>query len=63
MRTIKTYRKVGAFYIACEEDFSTSIRADLPPICKSQFRLRDLRDDSGVGGCQSLQSLRGVILV
>jgi hypothetical protein len=25
MRTIKTYRKVGAFYIACEEDFPTSI--------------------------------------
>ena len=25
MRTIKTYRKVGAFYIACEEDFSTSL--------------------------------------
>ena len=23
MRTIKTYRKVGAFYIACEEDFAT----------------------------------------
>jgi len=28
MRTIKTYRKVGAFYIACEEDFSTSIRGN-----------------------------------
>jgi len=27
MQTIKTYRKVGAFYIACEADFSTSIRA------------------------------------
>ena len=26
MPTIKTYRKVGAFYIACEEDFATSIR-------------------------------------
>ena len=26
MPTIKTYRKVGAFYIAWEEDFSTSIR-------------------------------------
>ena len=26
MRTIKTYRKVGAFYIACEEDLSTPIR-------------------------------------
>jgi hypothetical protein len=25
MRTIKTYRKVGAFYIAWEEDFSTVI--------------------------------------
>jgi hypothetical protein len=25
MRTIKTYRKVGAFYIACEEDFATSL--------------------------------------
>jgi len=25
MRTIKTYRKVGAFYIAWEADFSTSI--------------------------------------
>src|SRR5580692_3296321 len=24
MPTIKTYRKVGAFYIACEADFSTS---------------------------------------
>jgi hypothetical protein len=24
MRTIKTYRKVGAFYIAWEEDFATS---------------------------------------
>ena len=27
MRTIKTYRKVGAFYIAWEADFSTSIRS------------------------------------
>jgi hypothetical protein len=36
MRTIKTYRKVGAFYIAWEEDFSTSIRANLcRPICKA----------------------------
>ena len=26
MPTIKTYRKVGAFYIACEEDFSPAIR-------------------------------------
>ena len=26
MPTIKTYRKVGAFYIACEADFSTSIQ-------------------------------------
>jgi hypothetical protein len=26
MRTIKTYRKVGAFYIAWEEDLSTPIR-------------------------------------
>jgi hypothetical protein len=26
MRTIKTYRKVGAFYIACEEDLSTPIQ-------------------------------------
>jgi hypothetical protein len=26
MRTIKTYRKVGAFYIACEADFATPIR-------------------------------------
>ena len=25
MRTIKTYRKVGAFYIACEEDLSIVI--------------------------------------
>jgi len=25
MRTIKTYRKVGAFYIAWEEDLSTPI--------------------------------------
>jgi hypothetical protein len=25
MQTIKTYRKVGAFYIACEEDLSTPI--------------------------------------
>jgi hypothetical protein len=25
MRTIKTYRKVGAFYIAWEADFTTSI--------------------------------------
>jgi hypothetical protein len=25
MRTIKTYRKVGAFYIAWEADLSTSI--------------------------------------
>ena len=25
MRAIKTYRKVGAFYIACEEDFATSL--------------------------------------
>jgi hypothetical protein len=26
MRTIKTYPKVGAFYIAWEEDFARSIR-------------------------------------
>ena len=25
MRTIKTYRKVGAFYIACEANFLTVI--------------------------------------
>jgi hypothetical protein len=25
MQTIKTYRKVGAFYIACEADLSTPI--------------------------------------
>ena len=29
MRTIKTYRKVGAFYIACEEDFSTPFQTQL----------------------------------
>jgi len=41
MRTIKTYRKVGAFYIACEADFSTSIRGKpSQPICKASFRLR-----------------------
>ena len=28
MRVIKTYRKVGAFYIACEADFSTPIFSD-----------------------------------
>jgi hypothetical protein len=27
MRTIKTYRKVGVFYIAWGEDFSTPIQA------------------------------------
>ena len=38
MRTIKTYRKVGAFYIACEADLSTSIRNELPVLCrKTQF--------------------------
>jgi len=31
MRTIKTYRKVGAFYIAWEADFSTSIRPNQGP--------------------------------
>ena len=36
MRTIKTYRKVGAFYIACEEDFSTPIRTEpFRPTCKN----------------------------
>src|ERR1700745_808966 len=30
MRTIKTYRKVGAFYIACAEDLSIPIRCGLP---------------------------------
>jgi len=34
MRTIKTYRKVGAFYIACEADFSTPIR--FGPIFEAQ---------------------------
>src|SRR5215471_17777732 len=29
MRAIKTYRKVGAFYIAWEADFSTPIRLGL----------------------------------
>jgi hypothetical protein len=42
MRTIKTYRKVGAFYIAWEEDLSTPIRANRPsPSAKPSFRLRD----------------------
>jgi hypothetical protein len=33
IRAIKTYRKVGAFYIAWEEDFSTPISR-----CKTVFR-------------------------
>jgi hypothetical protein len=40
MRTIKTYRKVGAFYIACEEDFSTSIRAGLPNVASDYATIR-----------------------
>ena len=40
MPTIKTYRKVGAFYIAWEEDFSTSIRIEgVPPSAERGFRL------------------------
>jgi len=31
MPTIKTYRKVGAFYIACEADFPTPIPGERPP--------------------------------
>ena len=31
MRTIKTYRKVGAFYIACEADLSIPIREPAAP--------------------------------
>ena len=40
MPTIKTYRKVGAFYIAWEADFSTSIRTNRSdPTCNAH---RDL---------------------
>ena len=38
MPTIKTYRKVGAFYIACEEDFSTPIQL-LPVVTENYFRV------------------------
>jgi hypothetical protein len=31
MQTIKTHLKVGAFYIAWEEDFTTSIRTENVP--------------------------------
>jgi hypothetical protein len=38
MRTIKTYLKVGAFYIACEEDFPTSIRTKpFGRVCQGKF--------------------------
>jgi hypothetical protein len=37
-RTIKTYRKVGAFYIACEEDFPTSIQTGQSASGKRNFR-------------------------
>jgi hypothetical protein len=36
MQTIKTYLKVGAFYIACEADFATSIEA---PTVRDRFLL------------------------
>ena len=36
MRTIKTYRKVGAFYIAWEADFATSIH-----LIRRRFRKRE----------------------
>jgi hypothetical protein len=57
MRTIKTYRKVGAFYIAWEADFSTPIR--LGPIFEAQvltvIAARVLRfrsdEDGKIGGC------------
>ena len=64
MRTIKTYRKVGAFYIACEEDFATSLTksassrvfnsffdpfAHTPPVVQSRcFLCRALRLNSRV---------------
>ena len=41
MRTIKTYRKVGAFYIAWEADFPTPIRNRLVLFAELNFRLRD----------------------
>jgi hypothetical protein len=42
MQTIKTYRKVGAFYIACEEDFSTPIRFG-PTYERKPWQLLQLR--------------------
>jgi hypothetical protein len=48
MRTIKTYRKVGAFYIAWEADFSTVIRqeTDEALICWVKFPAGKWRDAS-----------------
>ena len=52
MPTIKTYRKVGAFYIACEEDFPTPIGTEtsLPSanLVNGMVRRFRLRDSSGV---------------
>jgi hypothetical protein len=45
MPTIKTYRKVGAFYIACEEDFATSIRTVLG-INRRTYKSADGKTDS-----------------
>jgi hypothetical protein len=47
MQTIKTYRKVGAFYIAWEADFSTSIRTrdrldPSPKVVSDTYRLPTL---------------------
>ena len=43
MPTIKTYRKVGAFYIAWEEDFSTSILTRQDPVNVSIWKRRAQR--------------------
>src|ERR1700731_734688 len=62
MRTIKTYRKVGAFYIAWEEDLSTPIRIDptLEPTnnyCSFAYSaLASLR--MGMSGSASFQRVR-----
>ena len=64
MRTIKTYRKVGAFYIAWEEDFSTSIRTNLSdPPARASFRLRDLSAAraSAVAELNQLTTFTGVM--
>jgi hypothetical protein len=41
MRTIKTYRKVGALYIACEADFTTPIQLFVKKSTEDNFRVAD----------------------